>query len=114
MLARYATKATQQIKKALDWIFAYLKATKHYALHFRAGKTVHRGVSDLLYGYTDASDCDCPFTRRSTGGYTVYFNECLISWASNLQKLVTLRMCESEYVQMTLTIKDMLFHKETL
>eukprot|EP00961_Rhodomonas_salina_P131000 1763451-Rhodomonas_salina.1 len=56
MLARYDTKATPQIEKALDLIFAYLKATKHYALHFRAGKTAHRGVSDLLYGYTDASD----------------------------------------------------------
>eukprot|EP00961_Rhodomonas_salina_P046374 622438-Rhodomonas_salina.1 len=48
------------------------------------------------------------------GGYTVYFNKCFISWAHNLQKLVTLSMCESEYVQMTLTIKDMLFHKEKL
>eukprot|EP00961_Rhodomonas_salina_P113097 1521501-Rhodomonas_salina.1 len=62
MLVRYATKATQHIEKALDRIFAYLKATKHYALHFRAGKTLHQGVSDLLYGYTDASDGDCPFT----------------------------------------------------
>eukprot|EP00961_Rhodomonas_salina_P123332 1661363-Rhodomonas_salina.1 len=90
MLAHYATKATPQIEKALDRIFAYLKETKHYALHFRADKTAHRGVSDLLYGYRDASDGDCPFTRRSTGGYAVYFNKCLISWASNLQKLVTL------------------------
>ena len=64
------------------------------------------GHGPKLTVYVDASDADCGVTRRSTGGYVVYYNGVPISWRSARQPLVTLSTAESEYVQATLACQE--------
>ena len=59
--------------------------------------------------YVDASDADCPVTRRSTGGYVLVYNGSPIAWRSARQPLVTLSTCESELVQATLAGCEVMF-----
>ena len=67
-----------------------------------------------MYAYTDSSDADCPFTRKSTGGFVVMLNGSPISWMSALQKLVTLSTCESEYVQACLAAQEVAYLREVM
>eukprot|EP00961_Rhodomonas_salina_P234110 3163795-Rhodomonas_salina.2 len=64
------------------------------------------GHGPKLTVYVDESDADCAVTRRSTGGYVVYYNCVPISWRSARQLLVTLSTAESEYVQATLACQE--------
>ena len=68
----------------------------------------------IMYAYTDSSDADCPFTRKSTGGFVVMLNGSPISWMSALQKLVTLSTCESEYVQACLAEQEIAYLREVM
>ena len=105
MMARHVTRTTQAYIEKLKQILRYLKGTKHYGLNFPATDPMNKGG---LYAFVDASDGDCKFTRRSTGGYVVMCNGCAISWRSARQPLVTLSTAESEYVQATLCCQEIL------
>jgi len=106
MLARHVLKATPALIEKLRKIFRYLKATKDYGIRIHAHDPLGHGAK--LYTFVDASDADCKFTRRSTGGYVIYFNGTPIAWRSARQPLVTLSTAESEYVQATLACQEVL------
>ena len=62
-----------------------------------------------LQGYVDvdfAGDID---SRKSTTGFDFTLGGTAISWASNLQKIVTLSTTEAEYVTATETRKEMIW-----
>ena len=62
-----------------------------------------------LQGYADvdfASDID---SRKSTTGFVFTLNDTTISWASNLQKIVTLSTTEAEYVVAIETGKEIIW-----
>ena len=71
----------------------------HWILHYL------RGMSDL------GGDID---TRRSTTGYIYTFGGTIVSWVSQLQKLVALSTTEAEYVAITEASKEMLWLKNFL
>ena len=43
-----------------------------------------------LRAFADASFLDCPDTARSTGGFCIFFNGCLLAFESKRLPLVTL------------------------
>ena len=62
-----------------------------------------------LWGYVDAdfsSDID---SRKSTTGFAFTLGGIAISWASNLQNIVTLSTTEAEYVAATEAGKEMIW-----
>ncbi|KAG6490266.1 hypothetical protein ZIOFF_051551 [Zingiber officinale] len=81
-------------------------ATKR--LQPRLTGTIHFGLVYMkrsqeigIFGYSDndlAVDLD---GSKSTSGMTFYFNESLVSWNSQKQKIVTLSSCEAEFMVAT-------------
>ena len=100
--------------RALHWetalrCLAYLKQTSSFGLVF-SGDT-----SASLLGYSDSDWAGNPITRRSLGGHCIFFGNALISWSSKAQKgLLALSTTESEYIEMALAIRQLLFLQPTL
>ncbi len=62
-----------------------------------------------MYAYADSSDTDCPFSRRSTGGFVIFVNRSAVSWLSALQRLVTLSSCESDCMQACIAAQEIVY-----
>ena len=61
-----------------------------------------------LQGYIDADFAGDIDSRKSTTGFVFSLGDTAISWASNLQKIVTLSTPEAEYVAATKAGKEMI------
>ena len=62
-----------------------------------------------LQGYVAADFVGEINSRKSTTGFVFTLGGTAISWASNLQKIVTLSTIEAEYVAATKTGKEMIW-----
>ena len=62
-----------------------------------------------LQGYVDANFASDIDSRKSTTGFVFTLGDIAISWASNLQKIVTLSTTEAEYVVATEARKEMIW-----
>ena len=62
-----------------------------------------------LQGYVDADFAGDINSRKSTTGFVFTLGATAISWASNLQKIVTLSTTEAEYVAATEIGKEMIW-----
>ena len=62
-----------------------------------------------LQGYVDADFAGDIDSRKSTTGFVFTLGDTAISWASNLQKIVTLSTTEAEYVAATETGKEIIW-----
>ena len=62
-----------------------------------------------LHGYVDADFIGNINSRKSTTGFVFTLGGTAISWASNLQKIVTLSTTEAEYVAATKVGKEMIW-----
>ena len=60
-----------------------------------------KGASLKLQGYVDADFAGDIDSRKSTTRFVFTLGGTAISWASNLQKIVTLSTTEAEYVAAT-------------
>uniref|UniRef100_A0A7N2N871 Retrovirus-related Pol polyprotein from transposon TNT 1-94 n=1 Tax=Quercus lobata TaxID=97700 RepID=A0A7N2N871_QUELO len=67
------------------------------------------GASLKLQGYVDADFTGDIDSRKSTIGFVFTLDGTAISWASNLQKIVTLSTTEAEYVAATEIGKEMIW-----
>ena len=62
-----------------------------------------------LQGYVDADFAGDIDSRKSTTGFVFTLGDTAISWASNLQKIVTLSTIEAKYVAATEAGKEMIW-----
>ena len=106
LVSRYSVNSTQTHWNAVVWIFRYLRDTMHYEL-------VYKGSLQALTEYID-SDWTNDSTRRSTFGYLFNVDSDVISWSSKRQAIVALFTCEAEYIDQTLTIKEVIWLKTLL
>ena len=67
------------------------------------------GASLKLQGYVDANFAGDIDSRKSTTGFIFTLGGTAISWASNLQKIITLSTTEAEYVAATKAGKEMIW-----
>ena len=58
-----------------------------------------------------ASDwANCPSTRKSMGGFVVFFGISPVSWSSKRHiGIVALSTTEAEYIQLALTVRELLW-----
>jgi hypothetical protein len=73
-------------------IFRYLKGTEDFGLWYPKGKYIS------LIPYTDADWASCIDDRQITTGEMFYLGECLVSWLSKKQSLVSLSTAKEEYI----------------
>jgi hypothetical protein len=64
--------------------------------------------------YTDADCAGCIDDQRSTSGTKFYLGECLVSWLSKKQSLVSLSTAETEYIAETTCCAQVIWMKQTL
>ena len=93
-LAKFMQNPGPKHQAALKRLLRYLGATSSLGLTYSfSGRPAKTGI----YGYYDASFADDVDTRRSTMGYVMFFEGCVISWHSKLHTYVTTSSNHSEY-----------------
>nr|CAN73703.1 hypothetical protein VITISV_000540 [Vitis vinifera] len=102
VVSRFMSRPGKQHWEAVKWILRYLKGSLDACLCFT-------GASLKLQGYVDADFAGDIDSRKSTTGFVFTLGGTTISWASNLQKIVTLSTIEAEYVAAIEAGKEMIW-----
>ena len=92
------------LKRALRYLFASASLGLLYDFSTAPAK-------DGVYGYYDSSFADCPDTKRSTGGFILYWWGCAVSWSSKMNRYVTTSTNHSEYVAGAVCARECAFHE---
>ena len=101
VVSKFMSRLAKQHWEAVKWIMKYLKGSSDTCLCFTSASLKLQGY----VGADFASDIDI---RKSTTGFIFTLGGTAISWASNLQKIVTLSTTEAEYVATIKTGKEMI------
>ena len=88
VVSRYMSRPGKQHWEAVKWILRYLRGSSNTCLCFT-------GASLKLHGYVDADFSGDIDSRKSTTKFVFTLGGTTISWASNLQKIVTLSTTEA-------------------
>ena len=88
VVSRYMSRPGKQHWEAVKWILRYLRGSSNTCLCFT-------GASLKLHGYVDADFSGDIDSRKSTTKFVFTLDGTTISWASNLQKIVTLSTTEA-------------------
>jgi hypothetical protein len=102
IISRYVFNLTQIHWQAVKRIFRYLRKTYQMKLMFRE-------ALKSLKDYTNSNWTENQNIRRSISEYTFNVNSEIISWFSKRQSIVTLFICEIEYTEQTLAIKEIIW-----
>ena len=102
VVSRFMSRPGKQHWEVVKWISRYLKGSLDTCLCFT-------GASLKLQGYVDADFAGDIDSRKSTTGFVFTLGGTVISWVSNLQKIVTLFTTEAEYVATTEVGKEMIW-----
>ena len=94
VVSRFMSRPRKQHLEAVKWILRYLKGSSDTCLCFI-------GESLKLQGYVDADFASDIDSRKSITRFVFTLGGTTISWASNLQKIVTLSTIEAVYVTAT-------------
>ena len=110
MLSRQLSKPSEEHYDIAKRVLRYLKGTQDDGILYQATST-----DQLTFElYVDADYANDKGTRRSTSGYLLYLNRCLISWKSKLQNIVALSTSEAEYISMSYGLQEALWIKTLL
>ena len=93
-IARTVSDPRLEHLRAAKKVLKYLAGTIDHVLEYKAFSGSHPEV----VVYTDSSFADDEETSRSTAGFLVYVNDCLINWAAKRLKLVVTSTAAAEYL----------------
>ena len=111
-VCRFASMPTTAAWKQAKRIAQYAFNTRHKGVMFR--KCTSEADLFRIRAFADSSFLDCLDTGRSTGGYCIFWNGCLLSFESKRLPLVTLSTAESEYVEAARCAAEVTYIKELL
>jgi histone deacetylase 1/2 len=80
-------------------VLRYLKHTPDFGLHYKPSTVA-------LHAFCDADWASNSDDRRSSSGYGIYFCQCLVSWSSKKQPVVSRSNTEAEYRSLALTTAE--------
>ena len=84
---------TTEHMSAVKHLLCYVAGTINVGCYYT---TAPEGAH--LVGYSDADIAGDVDNRKSTTGTLFFYGNCLVSWQSQKQKVVSLSSCESEYI----------------
>lgn len=93
MVSRYMEAPTTEHMSAVKHLLCYVVGTINFGCSFTSAP----GGAHLI-GYSDADMAGDIDDRKSTSGTLFFYGNCLVSWQSQKQKVVSLSSCESEYI----------------
>jgi len=94
----------------VKWIMRYLKGSSTYGLLY--GKIKSDKIE--VMGFVDSDFAGDLDRRKSTSGYMIELNSCLISWKSSLQSVVALSSTEDEFIATTEAVKEAMWRRGLL
>ena len=102
VVSKYMSNLDKTHYEAMKWIMRYLRGTSNTCLCF--------GTSDLkLEGFVDANLVGDIYSRKNTTSFVFILGCTVMSWDSNLQKVVALSTTKAEYVAMIEEAKEMIW-----
>lgn len=110
VLSRFMISPGPNHLVAAKRVLRYLRGTVDEGLTYRGGT----GEQLTIDAYTDATWSEDSDTRRSTTGYVIKINGCTVSWASKMQKTVSLSSAEAEYMALSATGQEVIWIKKFL
>ena len=110
LLSRFMANPMELHWMYLKRLWRYLKSTIEYSLVYSKG--INQNTK--LIGYSDSDYASNIEDRKSTSGYLFEYGNCVISWHSSKQKIISLSSTESEYISLTKTAKKLLWIKQIL
>ena len=102
VVSRFMSRPRKQHWEAVKWILRYLRGSSNTCLSFT-------GESLKLQDYVDADFAGDINSKKSTTGLVFTLGGTAISWATNIQKIVTLSITKTEYVAATEAGKEMIW-----
>jgi hypothetical protein len=99
MISRYVFNLIQNHWQAVKRIFRYLRRTHQMKLIFRE-------ALKSLENYTNSDWAEDQDIKRSTSEYVFNVSSDVISWFSKRQSTMILFICEVEYTEQTLVVKE--------
>jgi len=91
-LSRFVSGYGKEHCAAVKCVLRYVKGSVDKGLVY------NKSASGIFQGFSDADWAGDYETRRSTTGFMFIFGGAAVSWASKLQKTVTLSTMEAEYM----------------
>jgi len=93
---------------AVKRILRYVCGTLNYGLKIKRSKSM------MVSAFSDADWVGCPDDRRSTGGFTVFLGENLVSWTARKQATVSRSSTEAEYKALANATAEMMWVQKLL
>jgi hypothetical protein len=100
ILSRFSHGPGIEHHQAIKRVLQYLKGSKDWKLKLK-GKSKDENNEWTLQVFVDSDWAGPMGKRKSTTGYAIYLNGCLIAWRSVLQKVVALSTCEARISEET-------------
>jgi hypothetical protein len=110
VLSSYAHTFGPKMVEAMEHLVAFVVATRHESLTYRAGGS----LSEQIVVLSDASYASDLITRRSRTGLVILVYGCPIQWQSIKQKTVSLSSMEAETVALTEVAKKTVWLRRVL
>ena len=92
VVSRFMSRLRKQHWETVKWILRYLRGSSNTCLCVTGGSLKLQGYVDVDF----AGDID---SRKSTTGFVFTLGGIAISWALNLQKIITLSTIEAEAIE---------------
>ena len=108
VLSRFMHEPRELHWRFLKRLLRYVKTTRDFSLVYTKNKEQN------LVGYTDSDFGSNVEDRKSTAGYCFMYGNCLISWNSAKQKVVSLSSTEAEYIGLTTGVKELMWLRQLL
>ncbi|KAH9096785.1 hypothetical protein LEN26_017339 [Aphanomyces euteiches] len=110
LLSRHLNNPAEEHQHIAKRVLRYLRGSKDFGICY----SKQDSTEFTIELYVDADYANDAITRRSTSGYLLYLNGCLISWKSKLQNIVALSTSEAEYISMSYGLQEALWLKSLL
>ena len=114
--SRYTFAPKRSHEEAIKHIGRYLKGTRDKGITLKPTKDLKIDCfvdADFagLWGYEDDQD---PTSVRSRSGFLFIVGGCVISWSTKLQTEIALSTMESEYIAMSMAMKELIPLRRTV
>lgn len=115
VLTRFMQNPGPAHMTAAKRVMRYLKGTNNMGLNYSGYDSEGRITKEVqVSAYADASWAGDLDDRKSTTGFYVKINDCVISYASKKQKTQALSSAEAEYIAISATLQEIIWINQLL